>query len=135
LSHARGKLHLSLTVSSCQNSVSEANVAAVLGTYAYNAFDSSGVSVDSGILTLTGTDSMIGGQIHSQDFQFTIRGKISDSGAVEFSEIPEKILSPLWYGSYAAGTIRGFMQISTGGRPTPILKLKFVANKQPIIRW
>jgi len=119
-------------LSSCDNSNVGPYMIEISGTYAYQIFDSSGTVSDTGILVLNQVDSTLAGEIHSQTESYMIRGQVNSSGYVQFSEKPEKILSPFWYGFWQSNTIRGYVEVNTGGRATPLSKQKFLAVRETI---
>jgi hypothetical protein len=117
-------------LSSCQNSGVGPALFDVSGTYAYQAFDSSGSASDSGTLIITQTDSTIGGEIRTNSISIAIQGEVNDTGYVQFTENPAKVLSHIWYGTDKGGVITGNVEVDTGGRDTPLSKQRFVATVQ-----
>ena len=114
-------------VSSCNNSSVGPNIMNITGTYSYKTIDSSGTILDSGILILTQIDSTITGEIHTQTESARLLGQIKYSGSLNFTENPAKILSPFWNGVWENESIQGYVEVDTGGRPTPVYRHKFIA--------
>jgi hypothetical protein len=121
-----------ILLSSCNNTSVGPNMIDISGTYAYKEIDSSGSILDSGTLKLTQIDSALTGEIHTQTESAMIRGQINYAGTIQFSEDPEKIISPVWIGLWQGDIIQGYVVISTGGPPIPQSKQKFLATREII---
>ena len=113
-------------LNSCQDSGVGPTITAI---YTYTAFGADEFKVDSGTLELTRNGSTLIGQINTRTIYAVIKGRVTPSGSIEFTENPEKTLSPYWHGTEQNGSIRGYVEFNTGGRATPLCKNKFEAAR------
>lgn len=93
-------------VSSCKDLGTPTSKTEISGTYAYKAFDLSGVQVDSGTLVLRRSDSQLSGELHTGEGIKIFEGRVLDSAKIELYEPSRSPYTLLW-GAKDDGTIRG----------------------------